>query len=532
MNRFIPLWLCVFLVWTGAACAESLIRPEDRIVFIGDSITGQGGNGKHNGWVGMIGIALKETDPAHRQTLVALGGSGQTVGGWVNVERKSRTASTFLDVKAFDVQAELNQHADVVVIMLGMNDVLAPRQKDDEESYRKWIEEYRTLISALRERTTPRLIALATPTPCTEDPASPKNAVMDTMIVQLAKLAAEEKCTLLPTRDTTWEVHAMGRRLKPDFHFTSDQVHPGGAGHLAIAAGMLRGLGEPKAADLLLKRAEADVRKSLGASALSYEVSLPIYTKPGDALQFEIRAYHGGGRAELTTPEGWAIRETRVGRDETIFVVAAPNEYPLISRLTLKSGSDTRGIAIPAPWLVGTGNLGWKGWVSGVFNPEIGRLSSDESVRTGKNFTHAMNVIELTPTKLVGWKPYVGGVNYGGGGAPGAVDFAAVTYFMGGEVGYGLRWIHSDRERPVKIKAGRTGFAGVSHLELWLNGSSVYMGDPLKAKGREFPVRLNAGWNLLSFKSNFQQWQWQFSIDMEAVEGDTLEALRYSIVPR
>ena len=511
--------------------AAPLLQSGDRIVFIGDSITGQGGNGGERGWVGLIGGAMKEAAPANHQTLVPLGGSGQTVGGWTNVERKSRTAPAFLDVKAFDVQAELNQHADVVVIMLGMNDVLSPSMKDAPDARQKWIASYRSLIAALRERTTPRLVALATPTPCTEDPSSPKNEVMDKMVEEIKKLAAEEKCVVLPTRATAWEVLAETRRVKPDTHIAGDQVHPNNFGHLAIAAGMLKGLGEDAAAKILRDRVTADLRKAGAGSPLSYEVDLVPQRQPGAGLQFRIRSYHSTGKVKLELPEGWSVKDAKEESRETVFVVDAVPDR-LVNRLVLRGGGEPREILIPAPWLVGTGNIGWTGWKSGVFDREAGRLPTDEIARTGTAIADAMAKMELKPGVPVVWKQYVGGVNYGGAGAPGVLDFAAVTYFSGGEVGYGLRWIQSDRERSVVIKISKTGFAGTSHLETWLNGDTVYAGDTAKAKGKEFPVKLKAGWNLLSFKSNFQQWQWQFAIDLQAVAGDTLDGLRYSSIPR
>lgn len=527
-TRFIR-GFCLLLIFFGtirAAEAEPLLRPEDRIVFVGDSITGRGGNAK-DGWVALIGRALKENDPANRQTLVPLGGSGQTVGSWKNVERKSRSASTILDVKAFDARVELGRPADVIVIMLGMNDVLSPSLEDREESYQKWIGNYRSLIVALRERCTPRLVALATPTPCTEDPLSPKNRVMDKMCACLAELAKQENCVLLPTREASWEMLALGRRAKPDFHILADQVHPNHYGHAAIAAGMLRGMGEPRAADRLLERAKTELFPP-GATPLSYEIAGLPEPRDHRLLRFRIRAFHSGGKAELELPESWTLVKTAAEKGGTLFVVDGIPDRE-VNRLVLRCGGSSREIAIPAPWLVGTGNIGRHGWKGGgKYDPEAGRLPADETVRTGADFAKAMDKLELKPGTPVTWKHYLGGVNYGGGGKAGVVDFAEATYFTGGEIGYGLRWIRSDRERPAGLKVGQPGFAGMSHLEVWLNGAAAYAGNPRSAGDKAVPVTLKAGWNLLSFKSNFSQWQWQVALDLTAVDGGTLEPLRYS----
>ena len=519
------LTFCAFILLTGVSVrAEGpLLRPTDRVIFIGDSITARGGLPDGSwGWVALINKALKEKDPANQQAWITLGGSGQTVGSWLNIEQKSRTAPTFLDLKSFDVQAELGRPADVVVIMLGMNEVGSPAVKDDPESYAKWIENYRGLIKAVRARTNPRVVILATPTPCTEDPDSPKNQVMDKMVGALKKMAGEDGCLLAPTRETAWEVLRQGRRERPDFHITDDQIHPNPTGCMAIAAGMLRGLGEEEAARKVLEKLSAGTQDK---QSLSYEVALGPDQKPGPTLQFRIRAYHSGDKAELDLPDGWKLASMNPSPGETDFSVTGTPDR-LINRLGLRAGQKSLTIQIPAPWLVGTGNIGWVGWKAGVFDPTLAKLPTDEVIRTGAGFAEAMPHMELKEGVPVNWKIFVGGINMAGTGNPGAIDFPAVTYFLGGEVGYGLRWISSDRDRPVTVKVSR---AGKTPLSVWLNGEGVFSGELPKS---EIKSALKKGWNLLSFKSNFQQWGWQFAINLEPGEGDNLDDLRYSVVPR
>src|SRR5205085_1244128 len=120
--------------------------------------------------------------------IIALGGSGQGVQSWSGVEKRSRTEEFFLDVKGIPVKATLDQHADVLVIMLGMNDVLAPYVMNDPASLQKWTDNYRELIKSLQARLTPEVTALATPTLCTEDFYSPKNRMMDKLIKRATAL--------------------------------------------------------------------------------------------------------------------------------------------------------------------------------------------------------------------------------------------------------------------------------------------------------------------------------------------------------
>jgi len=524
-KNWLPLAL---LLWSSGSLihAESLIRPQDRIVFIGDSITGQGGKGE-GGWVALFGQALKAHDAANKQTLVPLGGSGQTVGSWGNIERKSRTTSQILDVKPLDAQTELGKPANVVVIMLGMNDVLAPSLKDEPAGYAKWIADYRSLIRAVRERTSPRVLALGTPTPCTEDPASPKNQVMDRMSAELQKLAAEENCIILPTRAAAWEMLDGGRQRNPSFHINSDQVHPNSFGHAAIAVGMLRGLGETEAAQPLF----ASTLDKAEKHKLSWEVALEEGEPLSEASVLQLRVFHDEGKVTVDLPPDWKLEETKEEKGETVLRIRAILDR-IENRFTIRAGGESAEISVPALWLVASGNVGWQGWKSGVFDPVEGRLLVDELVRTGADWPKTLAGMELKPGVPLRWNRFLGNVSYGGGGAPGAIDFAQITYFNAGHAGYGLRWIYSDHEREVSLKIAKLGFAGTPHLQVWLNGADVYTGDPAKAKDRELSVKLNKGWNLLSFKSNFQQWQWQFAIDLEGKNGDQLADLRYSAAPR
>ena len=130
--------------------------------------------------------------PGCHPNVVALGGSGAGVQAWLNTEKRSRTEAFPLDVKGLEVKAELDQPADVLVIMLGMNDVLAPYVVDEPASLEKWTANYRELITALQSRLKPTVTAVATATLCAEDTRhSPKNAIMDKLNEHLSALATE-----------------------------------------------------------------------------------------------------------------------------------------------------------------------------------------------------------------------------------------------------------------------------------------------------------------------------------------------------
>lgn len=75
-------------------------------------------------------------------------------------------------------------------------------------------------------------------------------------------------------------------------------------------------------------------------------------------------------------------------------------------------------------------------------------------------------------------------------------------------------------------------FAGTNHLTVYLNGREVYGGlltaEPKRSKTVE--VRLERGWNALAFRSNHITWQ--CALDLKPAGEDSLDDLRYSIVPK
>ncbi|MEZ0258281.1 MAG: hypothetical protein ACAI37_23575, partial [Chthoniobacter sp.] len=114
------------------------------------------------------------------------------------------------------------------------------------------------------------------------------------------------------------------------------------------------------------------------------------------------------------------------------------------------------------------------------------------------------------------------------------VDFAAVTHARNFEAGYGARWIHSDRDRPVNVELSTQAFAGTMQLGVWLNGASVYSslltGEPGKKK--TVSAQLHTGWNALVFSLNHTAWQMQCTVHLAGIDGDSLDDLRYSITPQ
>ncbi len=533
----------VVLALPGRGAEPTVKLPESpRIVFCGDSITGQGGGWMGVGYCFQMDWALKQAHPGSAPVLVALGGSGMGVMGWQAVEKKSQTAPVALDVKSLDVQTNLDQPADVLVVMLGMNDVLAPYIGGSDEDLDKWIGKYRELLAALRERMKPKVTALGTITMFTEDPSSYKNRQLARMNERIRALAKEVGAVALPSGEACWEVQAMGRRLAPDFHITRDYIHPNALGNQAVALGMLRGLGEEKAADVLMEqRIRPALAKAAGAPKISYEISAE--PKP-DTFRLKTWWAVPPGTTpsaqpvvRVTAPSGWTVTPAECRGVEGSFVVKGhPDRLQTVFKIDGSAGGETRQAeaTLAAPWLVAGGLVQpWKG-TPPAYDPAANRTAIDDAVEKGSDFTGAL---DAGRGKSLVWQRHYPSVNLTGGGDPGSVDYADVSNGETFEGGYAARWIHSDRARPVKIELTMKNLGARIFMTMWLNGRVIYQNDlsadpQRKETGKAIvDAELQAGENVLVIKTNHLTWQWLFSANLRGVGEDDLADLRYSLKP-
>ena len=526
-----------------AAPAETIVHDNDRIVFCGDSITGQGGRGATT-WVGLIKEGLAITHPKGNQTLTALGGSGSTVAAWQNFEKKSRYNSVFLDIPGVDVKATLDGGADILVIMLGMNDLTSPAVKDSPTDFDAWAARYHDLIESLKARAHPRVVALGTITPYTEDNNSPKNRVEGELNTRLAALAKQENAVVLPTHEAMMELLAAGRSFRPDFHVTGDFVHPNGVGHLAIAVGMLRGMGEADAAARILdKYSKLFHPAATDLPALSYALSTQP-TSPDEARHhFTIHFQWTPPAASAATPptviatapEGWEVVPARLTGTAGDFQVSGPLDR-LVNKVTLTATAGAlkkqTEIPIPAGWRVAIGKGKGLGWAAtGTYDPTKDILPLDQELSQDEAFAKPVN---FPVGGSCPWQHYIASFNFTGHAEPGSIDMAAITFYTSKDLAYGVRWIYSDKERPVDVILGSQALAGKMFAEsIRLNDDLLYEGRIGVEPGLKKTVegKLHHGWNRLLFRSTFLQWQWQFSINLAAKPGDDLADLRYATVP-
>ena len=529
--------VCFAALSLNAADKQYVPKNDERIIFVGDSITGLGENAKPWGWGHLIREALEATSPSTKSQVIMLGGSGHQVGSWRGIEKKSRTKRCVLDAKKFDVKTELNQGAPVLVIMLGMNDVLAPYMGDSQKSLDRWEENYKKLLDALKERVKPKRICLATVTMCTEDLNSRKNKLVDALNKKIHKLAKENNVIVAETAELYKDLFKTGRQNKPDFHITSDFVHPSAAGHKAIAIAMLQGLGKEKEAEYLKKKYYPKIieKASKGKSGISYEL-IPETVDAVKPQTFKLNyyAYNIKGADKLTVkaelPKGWKAKPAKIKGSKGTFILTG-NPDRLLNKVTLTgnlgAAKYTRQFDIPAPWLLAW-DIKQPAW-HGQINVKGTLTDIDTAIESGTNFFKATHKKPEPPK----WQLYYPSFNYTGGFDPGSVDFASVSAEKAFEAGYGVRWIYSPKAREVEMKlSSRRMFAGKIFLTVWLNQAKVYQDELTKKKKKEdqVKVKLKKGWNTLVFKSNRRMWQWQNSINLTPIGSDSLDELKYSCI--
>jgi len=520
---------------------ERLLRPNDRVVFVGDSITGHSMN-LADGYCRQMTWALKQAHPDGAHTLVSLGGSGQGVGSWMGRATYTNSEPAYLDIRGIEVRTTLDAGADVLVIMLGMNDLLAPYVGDTPEAIGKWRGQYESLLRVLRARTHPRLTALCSVTLLTEDDRSPKNVMRDRLNREIAALAKAEGCLYVPTGEATRDLLRRGRKLDPGFHVARDFVHPGAAGHAAIATAMLKGLGETHAARLIEDRYLGALAPAGSYPVLSYEIAARSHGGNTQTNTYTLTYWWSAGATSnrsaavtLALPAGWRLdSQAHTGTDGVFTVTGCPDALTngLVLRARAADVERARTVTVPTSWRICAGLPNPSAWSSTsgfTYTPTKGLRDTDRSLILGEGFFAPL----AKEGTVFPWVIHTPSVNYTGGEDPASVDPFALTFGKAFESLYAARWIYSARRREAGLHLSSSVFAGTIGLCVWLNGTRCYAGtltaEPKKSA--RVGVTLEAGWNRLLIKADHTTWQWQFACAVEGRDGDDLGDLRYAAVP-
>ena len=206
-----------------------LFRPNQKVVFIGDSITDSGRREEvlapyGTGYMIMVRNFLIARYPEWTLTFENRGVGGNTIR-----DLKTRWQT--------DVIAE---KPDVLSVMIGINDVWRIIAKRNEEAV--YLDEYeatyRALLIETREKTNARLI-LADPYVIETDRTDPFRSTMDRYIERVHALAEEFDAVSVHTQ----EAFDAALAAQPSSYWADDRVHPRPFGHAVIAQAFLRAVG-------------------------------------------------------------------------------------------------------------------------------------------------------------------------------------------------------------------------------------------------------------------------------------------------
>ncbi len=227
---------------TDPAPAAFFLRDGDRVVFYGDSITEEGGYGR------LVETYVASRFPDWDVRFYNAGVGGDRVsGGWAGgvEERLER-----------DVIAH---RPSVVTIMLGMND--GGYEPYDPATFAQYADGYRSIVQRLRTALPGVRLTLIQPSPFDDVARPPQFApgyddVLRRYGCYVEALGEREGALVVDFREPVNAGVAAVLATNPDLarQLLPDRVHPSDAGHLVMAAALLRAWNAPP----LVTRVEID----------------------------------------------------------------------------------------------------------------------------------------------------------------------------------------------------------------------------------------------------------------------------------
>lgn len=485
MNRMSHLLAAAVAAGAWGLSATAGLQSGDTVVFCGDSITCLA-NCNAYGYRHQLTNALAQVRGWRNVKAVNLGFCGNGVENWINIEKTSRTCR----VQANDhsraypgesVSETFSNRVDVAVVSLGMNDVLCPFLGDGEADAARWIANYRTLVRNLRARLRPRILAVTTIPPLTNDPESAKNRVEARLGDGIRRLAAEEGVVLVDYHAALMRALGAIRRRSTTYQDTPDFVHPRELGNIAMAAELTRALGDADLAGYLEKRFAARLAALVPAE------------KGGVAYRVFPRALEDVNAKERVYDVAWTEVATGAAGRETVRLV--PEKAVNLVKV---HGADVR---IPAPW----------------------RVSGP--MKKGATLAEVKTWKMLAPT-----------CDYVGHDDPQSVDYMQAWFGTSDDTFFAVRRIWSEKPRSLPFRFKTAAFSNTYAFTVWLNGSEIWRTTLPRGTQRTADssvLELKAGWNELVIRNDHASWQRQFAVEYLPKEGDTLADLRYdATLPR
>lgn len=247
-----------------AGGAEPLVKPTDRVLFLGDSITHAG----H--YVSLVEAAFRQAHPGTVPDLINLGLPSETCSGlsepdhpWPRPDVHERLDRAMAKVKP-----------DVVFACYGMNDgIYYPLSEDRFAAYRRGVDRLIEKVKATGAK-----LILMTPPAFDPLPLKRKGSLRpagaekyayfaiyedyDSVLKQYAKWVMDQRQRVdlaIDLHTPVLEYVARRRQTDPNFTMSPDGVHVNDEGHRVLAAAILKALGYESTAPnkLLLDLVEA-----------------------------------------------------------------------------------------------------------------------------------------------------------------------------------------------------------------------------------------------------------------------------------
>ena len=209
--------------------ADLALRKNDKIVFIGDSITDCGRRNEPHGPYGTGYVSMV------RNLLIA-----RYPGLNLTIENRGVGGNTIRDLKARWQQDVIDEKPTFLSVKIGINDVWRAVSGRDSEAVLldEYETTYRELLQRTREEVGPRFM-LVDPYVLETNRDDPFRKSMDQYVEAVHRLAGEFGAISARTQ----EAFDAAMSQQPSSYWAGDRVHPGAPGHAVIALTVLRGLG-------------------------------------------------------------------------------------------------------------------------------------------------------------------------------------------------------------------------------------------------------------------------------------------------
>lgn len=519
MKRMI-IALLFTLIGASIAHAQSLLKPHDRIVLIGDSITEMGVRNPY-GFYNQLTNAAFQVAHDKDYTFIPLGFSGSTLENWNAMLRQSLKAPRYTNYRQprHELGEVFSNRCDVVVVFLGMNNILCPTLSIDPATHVQWQDTYRQFLTHLRERCHPRLFVLATITPLTADHESPKNIVRTHLNELAGALAKEFNGTVADFGKAIAQLQNETCLTDPVCRAVPDFVHPAAMGHTCMAHELCATLGDAALTQFFTAK-KADEWLNFVTSRrnrLGYRFHMRrMCQADDDELVYDIDwRWNGDGvpRVALLPDKGWRVNvPAQIAKEGRFTITGKPTHTHNFVTFHVTNGQAkpySLTFSIPVPWRVSAPFA-----FDAVWQHVKGQ-------RVPNWQTNAVPPVAYAD--MWDWSLHTGNFDYTGDVERGSIDPFQMFFGAGADSFYAVRWVRVPDDRTLTAEIAHKTFSATYGVHAWVDERLVFTG-VLNRYGHNterFPVTLTKGWHRLLMRVDHCMWQRQVSFDLLNEKGKT-----------